>query len=300
MSARGGPNRPACLRGPSERSELRSPVACVALVSSLALAGCTVSPTWHDAAPGSTQPAPHALPASGTVDYQLGGPSEVPPGASVVVRDATDSRPDVEFAICSVNAFQTQPADRATWLAERPDAVLRDDDGEPVVDPAWPEELVLDPGTPDSRAGIVAALRPVIDSCAAAGYDAIEFDNLDTFERFDAVHVDDALALAAELVAAVHARGLAAAQKNALSLGYRGRDAVGFDLLIVEECVARDECDAAIGAYGGDVIDIEYADQMDRATFLGVCAELPRLSVWRDRDLVPAGDPAYAFADCGP
>ena len=239
------------------------------------------------------------LPPEGArFDYQLGGASPVPDGATVVARDSTDDpAPDV-YGICYVNGFQTQPG------VEWPDEVLvRTPDGEPLVDPGWPDEHLFDLSSEANRQAVAERQASTIDGCAASGYQAVEFDNLDSWTRSDgAFGEDDAVAFATLLVARAHDAGLATAQKNTADLGTRGRDEVGFDFAVTEECDRYDECDAFTDVYGGLVFDVEYTDDL-RGSVAEVCARVDELdptpsTIVRDHDLVPADDPAHAYTAC--
>nr|WP_241428905.1 endo alpha-1,4 polygalactosaminidase [Agrococcus sp. ARC_14] len=236
----------------------------------------------------------------GAVDYQLGGASEPPQGVTIVVRDSTALPAAGRYSICYINGFQTQPAERGLWLEEHPDAVLTGDGGVPVVDPGWPDELVLDTRTEAARAEIAGVLAASIDRCAEVGFDAVELDNLDTWTRFDALTVEGNLALAALLVEHAHVAGLAVAQKNAPELAERG-PAVGFDLAISEECAAWAECGAYAEQYGELHIDIEYEGALpEGTTFQELCErpESPHLMVLRDLQLVAPTEPGYVFERC--
>ncbi|UTT63572.1 endo alpha-1,4 polygalactosaminidase [Microcella humidisoli] len=267
----------------------------------LVLSACSAGPA---AAP--PEPAPpaerFALPAEGLVDYQLGGASEPSAGVTLVVRDATDEPAPGMPSICYLNGFQTQPGELESWLDEAPEAVLRTAAGDPVIDPNWPDEALLDPRTPEARAAIVDRLGPLIDRCAERGFVAVEFDNLDSYTRSGGVlTADDALALASLLVDWAHDAGLAAGQKNALELGARGRDEAGFDFAVLEECDRWAECAFATAVYGDQVLNIEYADDL-RGTWAEVCArgEVPALTVLRDRMLAPPSSPDHVLAHCAP
>jgi hypothetical protein len=253
-------------------------------------------------APPSAEP--RLPPTAGTFDYQLGAAYDVPGGLDVVVRDATAEPAPGAYSVCYVNGFQTQPGDAALWLGEHPDALLRDAAGEPVVDPAWPDEYVLDPSTADRRAAILAVLGPVVTGCAEAGFDAVEIDNLDTWTRFDdpaTGRVDEAgaLALAAAYVDLAHGAGLAVAQKNAAEVAAVGHDELGFDLAVTEECAVHDECAAYTAAYGDHVLQVEYTDALPEG-FAAVCARRDRapLTILRDRDLVGPDDAGYVRTQC--
>jgi hypothetical protein len=265
----------------------------------LALAGCA-----RDEMPVFTGPAervPDGAPPAGTiVDYQLGGAYEPAEGVGGVVRDAADDPAEGLWSGCYVNGFQTQPGDRDLWLDEHPDLVLRDEDGTPVADPAWPDEMLLDTSTAEKRAGIVAVLGEVVRSCAERGFDAVELDNLDTYTRSDGrLTEDDAVDLARRYAEVAHEAGLAVGQKNAADLGLRGRDEAGFDFAVAEECHRWDECAGYTEVYGDAVLDIEYTDDL-RGTWAEVCADpqVPASTILRDRDLGVPGSAEYAFDHC--
>ena len=235
-------------------------------------------------------PPPAAAP-----DYQLGAPYPAPAGVSVVARDRS-ATPAGAYAICYVNGFQTQPGELSAWPDE---VLLRGSDGELVHDPDWPDEVLLDTRTPEQRAAISAVVSPWITGCAESGYQAVEFDNLDTYTRSGGVlRRDDALALATQLVAVAHGAGLAAAQKNAVEDAPALR-AAGFDFAVTEECAAYEECSAITDVYGTGVIDVEYTDNLPRS-FTAMCADpgTPASVVLRDRDLVAPSTSGYHFALC--
>ena len=236
--------------------------------------------------------------AAGGVDYQLGGAYPPPPGVTVIVRDRKAAPEPGVFSICYVNGFQTQPGEASEWLERHPDLVLRDSAGKPFADPNWPDEMLLDTRTEARRLALAEIVGGWIDGCADAGFDAVEFDNLDTWARADGLTMPDNLALAELLVQRAHSRGLWAAQKNALDLGQAALDA-GFDFVISEECVVWRECDGYRRLYGDRHIDVEYIDDLDLAGFLAECgAALPHLSVFRDRGLASPGSPEYTRAVC--
>lgn len=256
-------------------------VVCAVMVSTL-LAAC---------APAATRELP---PAGGAPDYQLGGPYAPDAAVEIVARDRTAEPAEGVYSICYVNGFQTQPGERDLW----PDHTLLTADGDPVIDPNWPDEVILDTSTETARAAIVEIVRPWIEGCAASGFQAVEFDNLDTFTRSNgALSLDDNLSLATSLVAIAHDSGLAAAQKNAAEYALELRDEAGFDFAVTEECAVFDECDAYAEVYGSHVIDIEYTDELP-APFAELCERAPRSTVLRDRSLTTPADPDHTFALC--
>lgn len=200
------------------------------------------------------------------------------------------------YSICYVNGFQTQPSEIDSW----PESLLLTRDGEPVFDPDWPDEALLDTSTDENRTQIAAAVQPWIAECADRGYQAIEFDNLDSYTRSDgALTLDDNLALATVLVDLAHESGLAAGQKNAAEDAQELRDRAGFDFAVVEECAAYEECEAYADVYGDHVIDIEYTDALPRS-FAEMCADdrSPASMVLRDRELRVDGDADHVFEAC--
>lgn len=269
-------------------------MVAAATTAVLALAGCGTSSGGE----------PRLPPTSGTFDYQLGAAYDVPGGLDVVVRDATAEPAAGAYSVCYVNGFQTQPGEGAAWLQDHPDLVLRDATGEPVVDPDWPDEYVLDPSTAQQRAGILEVVGPVVTGCADAGFDAVEIDNLDTWTRFDdlatgRIDEEGALQLAAAYVELAHDAGLAVAQKNAAEVAVLAHDELGFDLAVTEECAAYDECAAYTDVYGDHVLQVEYADELP-APFADVCDRADRapLTVLRDRDLVGPDEDGYVREQC--
>lgn len=238
-------------------------------------------------------------PTSGAFDYQLGGAYELDGGVDVVVRDAGAEPEAGAYSVCYVNGFQTQPQESAEWLAERSQLLLHDASGEPVVDADWPDEFILDPSTEAQRDGILAELAPVISGCAEAGFDAVEIDNLDTFTRFDGIDESGALELARAFVDVAHASGLAIGQKNAAELADRGRGELGFDFAVAEECSAYGECAAYRDAYGEQVLQVEYTDNLPGGVD-AVCSDPDRapLTIVRDRDLVAADAQGYSREQC--
>jgi len=236
----------------------------------------------------------YAPPAGAAFDYQLGGAYPPPTGVEIVARDRTAAPADGLYNICYLNGFQTQPGELALW----PDALLlRNEDGTVVYDPDWPDEAILDTRRANE---IVEVVAPWIAGCADDGFDAVEFDNLDTYTRTDGILTRaDNLALARALVTLAHTRGLAAGQKNAAEDAEMLHDEAGFDFAIVEECALFDECGAYTAVYGDHVLAIEYSDALDES-WAEVCGapERPASLILRDRDLVPSGDPAYVYETC--
>jgi hypothetical protein len=240
----------------------------------------------------------YALPIVGdTFDYQLGGAYDPRDGTRVIARDSTGEPAEGLYNICYVNGFQTQPGEGQHWLAEHPDLVLRDGDGDPFVDPGWPDEYLLDTSTDDKREQIAALLGTVIASCATGGFDAVEVDNLDSWTRSEgALSFDGNVDLAARYARVAHQLGLAIAQKNGAGDSAELRDRVGFDFVVAEECMRYEECGDYLDAYEGLVFDIEY----DVSDFQAACEDpdRPPAMILRDIELTTPDDPEYVFESC--
>lgn len=78
-----------------------------------------------------------------------------------------------------------------------------------------------------------------------------------------------------------------------------GRDRVGFDSAIAEQCQVEDECDAYTAVYGDHVVEVEYAED-GRAAYDQACRlRGDRLQVLlRDRDLLPPSSPGRVDEAC--
>lgn len=257
---------------------MRLIIACLALLAGPALAG------------------EGALPHHAVADYQLGGGYPPPKGVTIVVRDSLERPEPGYFNICYVNGFQTQPGE--AW-PER--LLLKDPKGRPLADPAWPDEYLLDISTPALRTGNLGLVLPALKRCAERGFDAVEFDNLDSYSRSGGrLSLDDAAAYAALLVKAARDLGLPAGQKNTAELGSRGRDEIGFAFAVSESCHRYGECAAYTDVYGASqVLGIEYAEETG-GRFDDACRDpdRPGSLILRDRLLAPAGREGHVFEAC--
>ena len=265
------------------------------LLAAAVVSGCS-TPTPQGPPTSSAQV--RLPPVSGAFDYQLGGTADTA-GLKVVARDATASPMPGAYNVCYVNGFQTQPGDGERWLRDYGRAVLRNSAGEPVTDPDWPDEYVLDPSTAPQRALILDALGPLLSGCADKGFDAVEVDNFDTFTRFSDVDRAGAIELARSMAGIAHGRGLAIGQKNAAEWTEMGRDDVGFDFAVTEECATYRECGRYREVYGDHVLQVEYTDDLPMP-FRDVCNSPDRapLTILRDRDLVAPGGDGYVYEQC--
>ncbi len=230
-----------------------------------------------------------ALPPAGVDwDYQIGGAFEPAASVGVVSRDREAAPSPGDYNICYVNAFQTQPNEARFWRSQsrRWALVLKDADGRPVVDGRW-GEFVLDTRTTGTRSRLVRIVGRWIDGCAADGFDAAEFDNLDSWYRGKGlIEKRHNKAFARLLTARAHRAGLAAGQKNWSEIAGRG-PGLGFDFAVAEQCGQYDECQPYAEAYADRVFVVEYGD----AGYARACETWgAQLSVVRrDVDVSPGG-----------
>jgi hypothetical protein len=256
------------------------------------------------AAPAAAAKPP---PANARFDYQIGGDYRLPSGVRVVSRDwRAGHAPRGTYAICYVNAFQTQddepgvnrPDERSAW----PDDLVLTSLGD---DPNWGGEYLVDISTADKRKRAADWIAPMIRTCKRKGFDAVEYDNLDSWTRFDDTPREgdvpfgkaEAIAFAALITKRAHRLGLAVGQKNTVELTRReARRQIGFDFAIAEECGRWDECQGYRDVYGNRVIAIEYR----RQDFEKACAAVgSRISVvLRDVNVSRPGSRSYVYDSC--
>ncbi|WP_406143242.1 endo alpha-1,4 polygalactosaminidase [Streptomyces sp. NBC_01012] len=278
-----------------------------AVLGACVLASCSVAdgaPAGAGSEPpaGSRRPAGTAdvlLPTAGMeFDYQIGGGYTPPEGARAVSRDREDEPAPGLYNVCYVNAFQTQPGALSWWQDTHPGLLLRDDDGEPIIDEGW-DEVLLDTSTAARRTELAEIVGDWIDGCAESGFQAVEPDNLDSFERSKGRLTKEHNAAFAETLAArAHSDGLAIGQKNTTDL--LGRHAeIGFDFAVTEECAQFDECDAYADVYEDRVFAVEYEGEGDVSFEESCSAWGAGISlVLRDLDVRPAGEKGYVHRTC--
>jgi hypothetical protein len=207
----------------------------------------------------------------------------VPGHVGIVERDRHDSPVSGKYNVCYVNGFQTQVEQKRFWRRHHWRLVLKDH-GRSVVDSAW-GEWVLDTRTAAKRKALARIIGRWTDGCARHGFDAVEYDNLDSFGRsHHLLSRTDNKRYAALLVKRAHAAGLAAAQKNWAE--WDGRS-VGFDFAVAEQCGQYRECGSYVDHYGDHVLAVEYRAKAFRWT----CRHFSRriAVVRRDVDLTRHG-----------
>lgn len=283
---------------PPVRPPLRRKRVLAALAGGIAVAaGAGLLLSHASATDSPDEVAPKVVPptANATFDYQIGGPYTPPAGVEAVSRDRGARPADGLYNVCYVNAFQTQPDALGRWEENDPDLLLRGADGDLVEDEAWGEAL-LDTSTADKRTRLAKIVGEWIDGCAESGFQAVEPDNLDSYERSDGLltRADNA-AFAKLLADRAHTAGLAIGQKNTTDL-LGQREQIGFDFAVAEECGRYDECADYASAYEDKVFVVEYTadDFREACSSVGATVSVVR----RDLDVVPAGRPGYVFRAC--
>ena len=192
-------------------------------------------------------------------DYQLGGARSVPSHVGIVERDRRATPVPGTYNICYVNGFQTQANEKRFW--HRHWSLVLKRSGRPVVDSVWGEWL-LDIRTKARRTALATIVGRWTARCARDGFDAVEFDNLDSFSRSHGLLTRaDAKAYAARLVRKAHASDLAVAQKNWAE--WDGTT-VGFDFAVAEQCAQYHECGSYVASYGSHVLAVEYGGKAFR------------------------------------
>ena len=255
------------------------------------------------ASAGSLAPPPE----NAQFDYQIGGDYPLPPGVSVVSRDwfSGEDAAEPAYSICYVNAFQTQaneagvdrPDERSNW----PQSLVLTELGD---DPHWGGEYLVDIRNAAKRRRAANWVDQMIEGCDRKGFEAVEYDNLDSWTRFDGTPLADqvpfekrqALAYATLLTKRAHALGLAVAQKNTADITSPQSARVGFDFAIAEECARYDECNRYRRVYGDRVVVIEYR----RKDFREACRRVgDELSViLRDRLVSTPASRRYVYDAC--
>lgn len=240
------------------------------------------------------------LPANGQFDYQIGGDYALPTGVSIVSRDwYSGQAASNAYSICYVNAFQTQPdgdGGRPDELSQWPSNLVLTNLGD---DPNWDGEYLIDLSTAAKRSSAAQWLSQMIDTCASKGFDAVEFDNLDSWTRLGSLPFGrtEALAFAKILTDYSHGRGLAVAQKNTAEIIASGQHRqVGFDFAIAEQCGQYNECGVYASGYGNALIIVEY----NPSAFSRTCSQLGGNTsvVLRDVLVKSPGQNGYVYEAC--
>ncbi len=260
-------------------------------------------PSSVNRARGASEPPP----VNAKFDYQIGDPYQPRHGVKVVSRDWYDGNPIPHgYSICYVNAFQTQdneagvnrPDERSNWPSNLVLKKLGDD-------PHWGGEYLVDISSAAKREQAANWVQQMIQTCAEKGYDAVEYDNLDSWTRFDGTPLankvpfgkQEAVQYAAILTQRAHALGMAVGQKNTSQLSKtQSLDTVGFDFAIAEECGHYRECGSYRRVFGNHMISIEYKRKYFRRTCNSVGKKVS--VVLRDRLVTSPGSRTYKYDSC--
>ena len=244
-------------------------------------------------------------PVNGQFDYQIGGAYTPLASVGIVDRDRLVAPAAGKYNICYINAFQAQSDDAAWWKANHDNLLLKNAIGKYVVDGDW-NEILFDTRTAAKRTELAGIQAGWMTACATAGYQAVEPDNLDSWSRSKGLITKaNNIAFATLLAQSAHASSLAIAQKNTSEIANEGKNTIGFDFVVAEECQRYTgdygrECDDFIHYYGNQVYEIEYTDNGGVANFNAACtARGASVSViYRDRDVVPFGTAGYTYQHC--
>lgn len=259
---------------------MQMPLSLLATCAALVLA---VSPSSLRAQTSYWQPKPGT-----TFQIQLGGlPVDQTVEADVFDIDPDDNDAAVVAALHARGRKVVAYVCAGSWENYRADAKLYPKTVLGKTLDGWPDERWLDIRRVELLAPI---LRARLDRARAAGFDAVEFDNLDGYTNQTGFPLTaaDQLAFNRFLAQEAHARGLAVGLKNDLD---QVADLVGdFDFAINEQCFYYQESKQLkpFVRAGKPVFVIEY--DLDPAKFcrkarkLGFFAMRKRLSLnaWRE------------------
>jgi len=233
------------------------------------IAGCFgVLLTLLPAANAAAGSRPHWVPTrADTFQWDLQTPVPLTVAASVYDIDLFDNPPRVVQQLHNMGRHAICYVDVGSWENYRPDAKT------------YPARILGKsyPGYPDERFIDIRQLNvlgPILakrfDLCRAKGFDAVEPDNIDTYQADTGFPITyrDQLVFNHWLVAQTHLRGLSIGQKND---GDQVRDLVGsFDWALLEECFNQQFCTrfSPYVASGKAVFDTEYREDVSVTTFL--------------------------------
>jgi hypothetical protein len=183
-----------------------------------------------------------------------------PPAVDVIEIDGGDATADdVDHlhdagvtVICYINA--------GAWEDWRDDAGLYPEEILGNEYPGWPGERFVDIRELETLGPILEAR---LDTCTEKGFDAVDPDNVDTWQAdtgFDLTEFDQ-IRFNQWLAAEAHARGLAIGQKNAPELAAALVD--GFDFAVTEDCLIDGWCEEMrpYADAGKPVLMVEYTDR---------------------------------------
>src|SRR5579872_2147826 len=208
------------------------------------------------------------IPSSGdTFQWDLETPVPLTVPATVYDIDMFDNPATVVTKLHALGRHVICYIDVGSWESYRPDAkqypkaIL----GERY--PGYPQERFVDIRRLDLLGPILAKR---FDLCRSKGFDAIEPDNIDTYQADTGfpLTAQDELNFDAWLISQAHARGLSIGQKNDPEQASKLYGS--FDWALLEECFYLNFCErfAPYVASGKAVFDTEYLSDTGQQVFL--------------------------------
>jgi hypothetical protein len=211
------------------------------------------------------------VPFGSTLHIQFAGPLDTTVSASVYEIDGQTGRASTVRALHSAGRKVICYLSAGSLEEYRPDArrFPRAVVGRRLA--GWPDERWLDVRR---RKVLLALMERRVAQCAAKGFDAVEFDNVDGFSNKTGFAITAAHQRRYDIALArlAHRHGLAAVLKNAPELV--PSLVRHFDAALVEQCAQYDECGAwrPFVRARKPVFDLEYRGSYERACAAGRAA----------------------------
>jgi Glycoside-hydrolase family GH114 len=220
--------------------------------------------------PGAAQEPPYWVPnASDTFQWDLEEPVPLDVNATVYDIDMFDNKAGLVARLHALGRHVICYIDAGSWESYRPDANRYPKSILGRRYPGYPQERFVDIRALPLLGPILAAR---FDLCKAKGFDAVEPDNMDTYQArtgFPLTYQDE-ITFSTWLVTQAHRRGLSIGQKNDPA---QVKALVGeFDWALLEECFYYTFCGkfAPYVQSGKVVFDTEYRSDESKKTFLDV------------------------------
>jgi hypothetical protein len=213
---------------------------------------------------------------SDTFQWDLEEPVPTTVNATVYDIDMFDNHAALVAKLHTMGRHVICYIDVGSWESYRPDAKKYPPSILGKQYPHYPQERFVDIRALDVLGPILAAR---FDLCKKKGFDAIEPDNIDTYQANTGfpLTAHDELTFIAWLIDRAHQRGLSIGQKNDPAQTSKVEHA--FDWALLEECFHYQFCDRfrPYVADGKAVFDTEYTNHTSVPEFLhGDCVENAR------------------------
>jgi hypothetical protein len=269
MATIGVMTTPSSTRAPiARRRASGGSLRSVPAVGLLAVLVAALVPAGPAAAATRWQPSP-----SERWQVQLSGRPDPSVAADVYEFEPDDAGGTIVARVHAAGGHAVCYISAGTWEDWRRDAGAFPRSVIGLADVGWPGERWLDIRRIDVLGPI---LRARVARCARAGYDGVDFDNVDGFRAPTGFPLTwpDQLRFDRWLAAMAHAAGLAVMLKNDLDQARILEP--DFDGSVLEECVRYRECDRIrpFVAAGKKVVDLEYTGTLARD-----CAATTRLGI---------------------